>query len=284
MRRLFDSYAGDRALIGEIYLPIEKLAHYYGTAEAPECHLPFNFSLIYPLFRWDAAHLAEIITRFERALPPHGWPNWVLGNHDVKRIATRIGPSQARVAAMLLLTLRGTPTIYQGDELSLEDVTIPPDRITDMRERTQPGYGRDPVRTPMPWSPAGGFTTGRPWLPMNADLATRNVESESRDPGSMLSLTRALLALRREPLFASGSIGEVRAEGSILRFERTLGRERALVVLNLSTATAMCRFDGTATPLLSTVSTRATTPLRDAIELAPAEGVVLRFQSALTPQ
>ena len=114
------------------------------------------------------------------------WPSWVLGNHDRHRIASRVGPAQARVAAVLLLTLRGTPTLYYGDEIGMTDVPIPPDRVQDPFERNVPGLGlgRDPERTPMQWSaaPNAGFTAGTPWLPVAADYRETNVETQRRDP------------------------------------------------------------------------------------------------------
>ena len=163
MRAFADAY-GERVLIGEIYLPVERLMHYYGRDRA-EVHLPFNFQLIDA--PWNARRLAATDRASTRPrCPPGGWPNWVLGNHDRPRIAARLGEAQARVAAMLLLTLRGTPTLYYGDELGLGRRRIPPDRVQDPRELREPGLGlgRDPVRTPMPWdgSPNAGFTTGEP--------------------------------------------------------------------------------------------------------------------------
>ena len=185
--------------------------------------LPFNFHLI--LQPWDAATIAELIRDYEALLPPGAWPNWVLGNHDKSRLATRLGPAQARTAAMLLLTLRGTPTLYYADELGLADVTIPPDRIQDPAEKNQPGIGmgRDPERTPMPWDPTplAGFTTGTPWLPLNPDHATVNVRSEWEELRSILSLYRQLLELRRtHPALHSGSIHSVAAEHGVLRYTR----------------------------------------------------------------
>jgi alpha-glucosidase len=237
MRKVADEYAGDRVLIGEIYLPVPKLMTYYGSAAAPEMHLPFNFQLIDA--EWCAAALATIIRDYEAALPPGGWPNWVLGNHDRPRIASRIGEPQARVAAMLLLMLRGTPTLYYGDEIGLSDVAIPASQVQDPRELREPGIGlgRDPVRTPMPWQPeaGAGFTTGTPWLPLNPDHATRNVAAQRDDPASMLSLVRDLLALRRKhPALSVGTIGEIVGEDDVLRFERAGGGERFVVALNLS--------------------------------------------------
>ncbi|WP_203308688.1 alpha-amylase family glycosyl hydrolase [Sphingomonas beigongshangi] len=235
MRRIADGYDGDRVLIGEIYLPVERLMHYYGR-EAPEVHLPFNFQLIEAT--WDARHLAALIDEYERALPPGGWPNWVLGNHDRPRIASRVGERQARVAAMLLLTLRGTPTIYYGDEIGLADVAIPRDRVQDPRELREPGLGlgRDPVRTPMPWNDSehAGFTSGEPWLPLGPDWSTRNVAAQGGDEASMLALYRRLLHLRRKhAALAVGDFRLIEAEGDVLAFERRHGDERIVVALNL---------------------------------------------------
>nr|MDQ2998759.1 alpha-amylase family glycosyl hydrolase [Chloroflexota bacterium] len=120
LRQLLDQY-DQRMMVGEIYLPIERLMAYYGVSGAGT-HLPFNFQLIQ--LPWNARVLDAAIAAYEAALPADGWPNWVLGNHDQHRIASRVGAAQARVAAMLLLTLRGTPTMYNGDELGMHDVDI----------------------------------------------------------------------------------------------------------------------------------------------------------------
>src|SRR5262249_5768497 len=153
------------------------------------------------------------------------WPNWVLGNHDRSRVASRVGPEQARVAAMLLLTLRGTPTIYQGEEIGMADVPIPAQAVHDPWEKNVPGLGlgRDPERTPMQWDAGAhaGSTTAEPWLPLSADHRTRNVATQRDDARSMLSLYRALIALRRRE--AALSIGvHVKAEalGDVLTFRR----------------------------------------------------------------
>ena len=122
LRAVFDEY-DDRVAIGELYLPLDVLMTYYGSAEAPGFQLPFNFSLITD--PWNARSIGDFIEAYESSLPAGGWPNWVLGNHDKHRLATRVGPEQARVAAILLLTLRGTPTLYQGDELGMEERSNP---------------------------------------------------------------------------------------------------------------------------------------------------------------
>jgi len=233
MRALADRY--DAVLVGEIYLPIERLMAYYGK-DGEGVHLPFNFQLIDA--PWDARHLHALIADYEAALPPGGWPNWVLGNHDRPRIAARVGEAQARVAAMLLLTVRGTPTLYQGDEIGIGAVDIPPSKVRDPRELREPGlgFGRDPVRTPMAWdgSAHAGFSTADPWLPLHADWRTRNVAVERADAGSMLALHRDLLRLRRaHPALAIGDMTMIEADGDLLVYERRLGGERILVALNL---------------------------------------------------
>jgi alpha-glucosidase len=271
MRALADSY-GEIVLVGEIYLPVERLMAYYGEGGAG-VHLPFNFQLIDA--PWNARALHAMIAEYEAALPPGGWPNWVLGNHDRPRIATRVGAAQAHVAAMLLLTLRGTPTLYYGDELGLADLAIPPDRVQDPRELREPGlgFGRDPVRTPMPWdgSPRAGFSSAEPWLPLNPDWPTRNVATQAAAPGSMLALYRALLALRRaHPALATGAMRMVEAEGDVLAYERIEGEDRIMIVLNLGDAPAATG-QAAAPLLLSTVGAAAFDGT-----LAPNEGVVLR--------
>ena len=198
-----DAVGPDRALIGELYLPLERLVRYYGAG----LDLPSNFHLIST--PWEAEALGAHIAAYESLLPDGAWPNYVLGNHDRPRIATRVGTAQARVAAVLLLTLRGTPTLYYGDELGMRDVPIPPDRVQDPWERRVPGLGRDPVRTPMRWTPGGGFSDAEPWLPLGDEPS---VEEQERDPGSLLALYRRLLALRRrEDALATGDLGAASA-------------------------------------------------------------------------
>ena len=233
MRAVLDRYA-DGVLIGEIYLPLERLVAYYGK-DLGGAHLPFNFQLI--LSAWNAREIARLIEDYEQALPAGGWPNWVLGNHDQPRIAARVGAAQARVAAMLLLSLRGTPTMYYGDELGLGRVTIPPEAMRDPWERNEPGLGlsRDPSRTPFQWdaSPQAGFTRGEPWLPLAPDWPSRNADALGRDPTSILALYRRLIAVRRRHRALSiGAFRLITVADQLLVYERSFGRERVLVALN----------------------------------------------------
>ena len=206
----------DGVMVGELYLPLERLARYYAAG----VHMPSNMHLIST--PWKPRALAALIEEYERVLPDGAWPNWVLGNHDRSRVASRVGAEQARVAAMLLFTLRGTPTLYYGDELGLPDVAIPPERVQDPWEEA----GRDPARTPMQWSAGGGFTTGEPWLPYG-DLVL-NVEAQREDPASMLNLHRALIALRRE--FVVEPYETLAVDDAVLVFRRG----EFVVALNLS--------------------------------------------------
>jgi alpha-glucosidase len=242
MRAVLDEY-DDRMMVGETYVPNEMLAQYYGGPEGPECHLPFNFQLI--LAPWKANVVRRLVDAYEAALPPGAWPNWVLGNHDQHRLATRAGLDQTRVGGMLLLTLRGTPTCYYGDEIGMADVPIPPEMIQDPPAVNQPEIahlvGRDPERTPMQWdaSPNAGFSPAgakAPWLPLAANYREVNVARELDDPRSILSLYRRLLAYRKAaPALMWGTYHSVNAgSDECFVFERQAGDQRLGVALNFS--------------------------------------------------
>jgi alpha-glucosidase len=275
MRAVLDAYP-DRMMVGEIYLPVERLVTYYG-AGGKGAHLPFNFQLIQ--LPWDAKVISTAVQAYEAALPPHGWPNWVLGNHDKPRIASRVGPAQARVAAMLLLTLRGTPTLYYGDELGMADVPVPPELVQDPWEKNTPGLGlgRDPVRSPMPWddSTNAGFTTGRPWLPVGLDYQTRNVAVQRDDPHSMLTLHRRLLALRRaESALTTGGYVPAGEGPGWFSFIREEGPRRILTILNFAGEPVSVPLPAPGRVLVSTHLDR-TGDVRGNVDLRGDEGLVL---------
>jgi len=279
MRQVADEY-DDRVMIGEAYLPIDRLMAYYGV-DLSGFHLPFNFHLIST--PWQPEAIAHLIRDYEAALPPGGWPNWVLGNHDRSRVASRLGPEQARVAAMLLLTLRGTPTIYKGEELGTQDARIAPEHVQDPWERNLPGLGlgRDPVRTPMRWSADmhGGFTTGNPWLPVDT-TAVADVCRQRADPTSSLSLYRRLLGLRKaEPALSVGSYREVGHTAWVLIYERQYDGRRLQVALNMS-AEPQTLAPGlpAGKTLLSTATTGIAAPDSDRL-LRPHEGIIREGQS-----
>jgi alpha-glucosidase len=280
LRGVADEY-DERVLIGEIYLPVERLMSYYGVG-GKGVHMPYNFQLI--TLPWDARPLATVIDTYEAALPAGAWPNWVLGNHDNTRIASRVGVAQARVAAMLLLTLRGTPTIYYGDEIGMVDVPIPPELEQDPQGLNQPGLGlsRDPERTPMQWDgeAGAGFTTGTPWLPLPADYRATNVTAATDDAASMLTLHRRLIALRRSsPALEVGSFTPLAAEGDLLIYLREHeGARRYLVALNLGhtpQAAPTPTLAANGTIVLSTHLDREGEQLGPTITLRPDEGLVV---------
>jgi alpha-glucosidase len=281
MRGAIEEY-DDRMLVGEIYLPVKRLMAYYG-ASGKGAHLPFNFQLI--RLPWQAREIAAAVERYEALLPSYAWPNWVLGNHDKPRIATRVGAAQARVAAMLLLTLRGTPTLYYGDEVGMRDVPIPPRLIRDPFEKNVPGLGlgRDPVRTPMQWNAErhAGFTTGEPWLPVADDFLTANVAAERVDAASLLSLYRRLIGLRRaEPALSVGEYAPLPAGENLIAYVRKAGGRRLVIVLNLGAKPRrfnLADLESDAILLLSTGLDRARENLGDTLELRGGEGVIIEL-------
>jgi alpha-glucosidase len=277
LRRVSDEF-DDRLLIGEIYLPPSKLVAYYGR-DLDGVHLPFNFSLLET--RWHARTLALLIEEYEGALPPGSWPNWVLGNHDRPRIASRVGDAQARVAAMLLFTLRGTPTLYYGDELGMQMARIPPDRIRDPLELNVPGLGlgRDGARSPMCWSDNryAGFSSSEPWCPLIDNWSSINVAALNADPSSMLSLHRSLLKLRKQyNALAVGSYEPVLATGDKLLYRRKNAGCAVLIALNLGSRPEiieMEKFNGRV--LLSTHCDRIAEDVDEQVQLRPHEGLTI---------
>jgi alpha-glucosidase len=283
MRAVLKEFDASRLMIGELYHSPERLVRFYGES-AGGAQMPHNQMLV--LLPWKAEVLRDAIERYLAAIPEDCWPNWVLSNHDKPRIATRVGrPAQARVARMLLCTLFGTPTLYYGDELGMENVPIPPERLRDPFEKLDPGrgQGRDPQRTPMQWeagAPNAGFTRGEPWLPLSEDWREVNVEVQREQPGSMLLLTRQLLQLRRaEPAFSVGRHRMVLNEGPVLAYRREHAQGSFLVALNLSRDYVQLvppRDWERLQPVLSTLGPVAGSEVRDTLQLRPDEGLILR--------
>ncbi|HEY1987761.1 MAG TPA: alpha-amylase family glycosyl hydrolase [Terracidiphilus sp.] len=275
MRAVVDEFE-QRVLIGEIYLPVAQLMTYYGR-DLSGANLPFNFQLLQ--CAWSAAAVAQVISDYEGALPQGAWPNWVLGNHDNARIASRVGTRQARVAAMLLLTLPGTLTLYYGEELGMCNVPIPADEVQDPFEKNEPGLGlgRDPERTPMPWddSPSAGFTTGWPWLPLGDEHEIVNVAALERDETSILRLYHNLIQLRRQyNTLVTGKLLNVRADDKVLQYERAADRDRILVALNMgSEPTHITLVKGTV--IASSHLDREALTVSGQVELRAAEGLVV---------
>jgi alpha-glucosidase len=267
-------------LIGEIYLPLQRLVAYYGN-DLGGAHLPFNFALLSTM--WSARSIEKIIADYEAALPAGAWPNWVLGNHDRPRVASRVGREQARVAAMLLLTLRGTPTLYYGDEIGMLQLPIAPEQVRDPFEKNVPGLGvgRDGCRTPMQWDATGnaGFSTATPWLPLAVDFTHENVANLEADTKSILSLYKALIALRKKlPPLVTGAYEPIAAQGDLLLYRRKYDGRAAIVALNLgaepvSVTSSSIGFGREI--VLSTFLDRAGEPIRGVLDLRGNEGVII---------
>lgn len=276
-RKTFDAYH-DRVSIGEIAYSTDPntITSFYGTPEAPELHLPFNFA--YLLLPWDAARLRDFNDRYDAALRAvGGWGNNVTGNHDQPRVATRIGAGQARVAAMLILTLRGTPFIYQGEELGLPDVEIPPEKYQDP-QGINTGVSRDGCRSPMPWNAAAhaGFSTVEPWLPLTPDYAALSIEAQKADRTSMLNLYRALIDLRRShSALQSGDYRSYDAPEGVLLYERSDASGSFLIALNLTAEPRSVTLPRGGTIQLTTRLDRSGESVSGTLELQPDEGVIV---------
>lgn len=281
MRSVLDEF-GDRVMIGEIYLPISKLVSYYGVDNSG-VQLPFNFQLI--MLPWSTQKISAAIQEYEAALPPGGWPNWVLGNHDQPRIASRVGAHQARVAAVMLLTLRGTPTIYYGDEIGMRDVPIPREEVQDPQGLNMPdkNLSRDPSRTPMQWSGENefaGFSSSRPWLRIDRNFRRNNVEGEENDPDSMLTLYRKLLRLRKEEVsLRVGEYHPLYADHELISYiRRAEGFDAFLVVLNLTSRVSFFKYTDMTfhgTIVLATSPELEGDEVRDSFTLSGDEAIVV---------
>ena len=283
MRRVVDEFP-DRVLLGEIYLPIDRLVAYYGR-DLDGVHFPYNFALL--TAKWEARSVAQLIEEYEAALPPGGWPNWVLGNHDRPRLATRIGRDQSRVAAMLLMTLRGTPTLYYGDEIGMQQVAILPDQVRDPFEKNVPGLGigRDGCRTPMQWDAtrSAGFSDADPWLPVADNFREENVESFRNAKASLYSLYRRLIDCRRaHPALVKGSYEPMMATGDLLLFCREQGEERLLIALNMGHEPIAASFSNKTLAghvLLSTFADREREEIIGRVDLRGNEGLLIMLAS-----
>ncbi|MGH2385099.1 MAG: alpha-amylase family glycosyl hydrolase [Candidatus Limnocylindria bacterium] len=280
-RRLLESYPDDRVSIGELHHPdYDVWAKYYGERQ-DEIHVPFNFHLTYSAWTADAVRAA--VEGVQGVLPPGAWASWVLGNHDQPRFASphRAGPDQAKVGMLLLLTLRGTPTIYYGEEIGMVDVPVSTADSRDPVERREPGRGRDPERSPMQWdaSPNGGFCSpdATPWLPLAPDADRVNVAGQAEDPDSILTLTRRLIELRREhPVLRLGDFERFgpTPEGTFA-FRRMSTDGRLTVALNLTGEERSLPDAGPGRVLIGTHRDRDGAAVGRVVALRPNEAVVV---------
>jgi alpha-glucosidase len=254
--------------VGEVFLlDTQRVADYYGHGD--ELHLCFNFP---PLFAaWEAAAWRACIEAAAKSFEPlDAWPTWVLSNHDVPRHRTRYGSeARARAAAVLLLALRGTPFLYMGEELGLENAAIPPERVVD------PG-GRDGCRAPFPWLRAKGHGwRGDPWLPFPPDASARSVEAQREDPGSVLHLYQRLLRARRASrALTDGALELLPAPDGVLAWRRTAPDDARTIAVNFRSEDA--RLDLGAGLAVEVSSDGAREGERFDGRLAPDQAVVLR--------
>ena len=289
LRAVVDERPG-RMTVGELFDGTAADAAGYA---APR-HLIFDFALLG--LPWSAAAFAEAIRKRDAALGPDVWPTNVLSNHDQPRHAGRyddpgadagVGDARAKIAAAFLLTQRGMPFLYYGEEIALRDLVIPNAEAFDPQARRSsaeaPAWNRDQARGPMPWrsGPGGGFTPGRPWLPLPPDLGDRNVARQARDPESVLSLYRQLLRVRREsPALQRGSqeAADV-GDADVLAYLRRDADRSVFVALNFASRPAAIRLPQPApgSPWrisLSTHGRQPGDPLAEPVILAPLEALI----------
>ena len=287
LRAIVDARAG-RMTVGELFEGNPTLAAQFVS----DRHLVFDFRLLQQ--PWSAEAFAQAIVEREMAFGPERWPTVVLSNHDQSRTASRLAaggdPDEvARAAAFVLLTLRGTAFLYYGEELGLRDVAVPPDEIQDPPARATspdfPWWNRDQCRSPMPWTGGrgAGFTTGRPWMRLAPDTATRNVERQLGDPDSILAMYRRLLRVRRASSALHG--GNLRllpiSTPGVLGYLRRAGENVALVLVNFAQEPVQAIVEaGSGGRWEAVVSTHleGPAPFRDggAVRLGPLEAAVFR--------
>lgn len=275
LREVTDRY-DDRVLIGEVgaMLSPDRLIALH--ADGRGLDLPHNFGLGF--VPWEAGPLQAAVDAYDAAMTGTAGPNWVLSSHDLPRM-TAHGAAPARLALMMLLTLRGSPFLYYGEELGMANAAVPVERRRDPWRSPETGLGRDPSRTPMQWSSDAwaGFGTVEPWLPVTEDHTVINVADQRRDPDSTLVLTRTLLLARRDrPALASGRYARYGpVPDSVMAYTRTSHDQQALILLNFGPDPVTARdLDHDWTPGIGTHPGRATGATRS-VALAGYEGVVL---------
>jgi alpha-glucosidase len=290
IRRVVDEYP-ERVLIGEVsLLDLRRVVNYINSGD--QLHLAHNF--VFVQLPWSARAFRASIDEFEALAARTAWPAWFLANHDLQRVASRFdrdrqGPSRARAVALMLYALRGTPFVYQGEELGLPDAEIPPERVVDVD-------GRDPERAPIPWrppslaGPAAGFSTAEPWLPLVADAERLAVERQAADPRSTLQLVRRLAALRAQtPALQLGTQRTLKTGGNVLAWLRESDGDGLLAAVNFAASAVRLVLPVElplgvpmrATLLLSTDPDRTEGDLDlSGLVLGPSEAVLLRIYQA----
>lgn len=291
-RSLLDSYGG-RMSVGEVAVEppgdSKLVASYLGKGE-DELHLAFDSSLLFT--KWGAKNFFMCIESYESCIPEKGRSCYMLSNHDEPRGISRyagsgnmeIAKRRAMVAAALLLTLRGTPFLYYGEELGMANGRLKRKQIVDPIGRKYWPFhkGRDGERTPMQWSDVknAGFSSGTPWLPVNPDYTEINVESQSRDPSSMLNYYKRLIALRKESkaLRRGSWVPAVRGDDDVIAYFREAGSERIFVALNFGDKSRPVDIDQSGGWKVIFSTHRKAGEAQDGLrfKLAPSEATVFR--------
>ena len=293
LRQVLDDYP-DTMMVGELWA--RDLPRFVTFLTGTGMHLAHNFEFVE--LPWDADAYRSFIDRFEAETQsvPDLWPCWFLENHDLPRVASRfdeagLGPARGRAILLMLYALRGTPFLYQGQELVLPDAVVHPERVVDVD-------GRDPERAPVPWErpsqagPGAGFTTGEPWLPLVGDAEGLCVRAQETDPLSSLHLTRRVAALRRGiPALQDGSQRTLPAAAGVLAWLRETDGDRYLAVVSFATVAVSAGLPADLPDvgrlLLATSPSRAgggagseatlgLTDLRE-LRLAPGEGLLFQL-------
>ncbi|HUF37027.1 MAG TPA: alpha-amylase family glycosyl hydrolase [Anaerolineales bacterium] len=272
---------GEICLIGEIlWYGAQRWLRYYGQ-DGDGFHLPMNLQFMH--LPWEAKTIKSAVVEIANLLPDYAWPSTVLGNHDEVRLASRYGREHTRLAAMLLLTLRGTPILYYGDEIGLENGVNDGGEILDpWGIIVGPEYNRDVCRTPMQWdaSAHAGFSTEAPWLPVSPDAAGRNVHIQRADPNSLLNLYRDLLRRRRgSPALTLGDLALFEGPPDCLVYERRAEGERLWIALNFGSEPADVPLPGPGTLLRSTADVRRGGEVEGSVGLGGYEGVLVWIAS-----
>ncbi len=268
---------GEICLIGEIlWYGANRWLRYYGS-EGDGFHLPMNFSFMAET--WEAGRIRASIANLEEMLPDFAWPSYVLGNHDEPRLATRYGQEHTRLAAMLLLTLRGTPILYYGDEIGLENGTIDEENILDpWGIIVGPEFNRDVCRTPMQWDDSlhAGFSTRDPWLPVSPDAGQRNVGIQKTDSNSLLNLYRDLIWIRKKSdELKTGSLAIHESPPGCLVYERRYGSQSLWIALNFGAGQVEVPLSGEGAIVRSTHDVDRREAVQGSVPLAAYEGVIV---------
>ena len=288
-RKTLDEYP-EKTSIGEIVGQDPRVTASYDGAGNDELHMNFYFDLTH--CRWKAGAFRRAVERWERLLPAEAWPAYTFSNHDLVRAISRFGSgkesdARASLLAMFLLTLRGTPFIYYGEEIGMKELQLPRLQLRDpVGKRWYPFHrGRDGCRSPMQWNEgtAAGFTAGKPWLPIGPEAERRNVAAQERDPGSLLSFYRKMIWLRKgRPALIKGSYRSV-VEGipdDCYLYLREGEGQRLLVALNFAARRRELQLPSSLKParlLISTNPVRKARKPGSSLILEPHEGCLLEL-------